>query len=249
MPTALSSTDADASYVAASRLASARRAVVDVAILFQFRKQAVRRRHLSRVLSPGVRGDHPGSRGRARLHARRPRGRSGVRHPAADSDPDGRHPGPEHGLGDRVRWRTRADLPRPGRPAPDQPDHRPPRRPAARTAQHRVDDPGLGAARGGLVLGGARPAGAGRGGDGPLDRDRDGARPGHRLVGGGRPARARRHRGLARDAGRGGAGGRRGPAHRAHHARAGPDPDRVVLGRRDELADSPGACGRPSSSC
>ncbi|HEY2878613.1 hypothetical protein [Nocardioides sp.] len=51
MPTALSSTDADTSYAAPGRLASARRAVVDVAILFEFRRQAVRRRHLSRVLS------------------------------------------------------------------------------------------------------------------------------------------------------------------------------------------------------
>ena len=51
MPTALSSTDPDQAYDAPGRLAAARRSVVDVAILFRFRKQAVRRRHLARVLS------------------------------------------------------------------------------------------------------------------------------------------------------------------------------------------------------
>ena len=51
MPTALSSTDPDQAYDAPGRLAAARRSVVDVAILFRFRKQAVRRRHLARVLA------------------------------------------------------------------------------------------------------------------------------------------------------------------------------------------------------
>jgi len=51
VPTALSSTDPDQAYDAPGRLAAARRSVVDVAILFRFRKQAVRRRHLARVLS------------------------------------------------------------------------------------------------------------------------------------------------------------------------------------------------------
>ena len=55
MPTALSSTDSThtgpTSYPQAGRAAAARRAVEDVVILFQFRKQAVRRRHLARVLA------------------------------------------------------------------------------------------------------------------------------------------------------------------------------------------------------
>jgi hypothetical protein len=54
VPTALSSTDstdAATSYVRPGRVAAARRAVEDVAILFRFRKQAVRRRHLARVLA------------------------------------------------------------------------------------------------------------------------------------------------------------------------------------------------------
>ncbi len=51
MPTALSSTDATPSYLKAARVAAARRALGDVGILFQFRKQAVRRRHLARTLS------------------------------------------------------------------------------------------------------------------------------------------------------------------------------------------------------
>jgi hypothetical protein len=58
VPTALSSTDPTdgrpAGPVLATRpghVAAARRAVADVAILFRFRKQAVRRRHLARVLS------------------------------------------------------------------------------------------------------------------------------------------------------------------------------------------------------
>ena len=55
MPTALSSTDSTHTgptpYPRAGRVAAARRAVEDVAILFRFRKQAVRRRHLARVLS------------------------------------------------------------------------------------------------------------------------------------------------------------------------------------------------------
>jgi hypothetical protein len=51
VPTALSSTETPPAYTQPSIYAAARRAVVDVAILFQFRKQAVRRRHLARVLS------------------------------------------------------------------------------------------------------------------------------------------------------------------------------------------------------
>jgi hypothetical protein len=53
VPTALSSTDSAAhpTYPRPGRVAAARRAVEDVAILFRFRKQAVRRRHLARVLS------------------------------------------------------------------------------------------------------------------------------------------------------------------------------------------------------
>jgi hypothetical protein len=55
VPTALSSTDStDAvptAYRRTGHLAAARRAVQDVGILFRFRKQAVRRRHLARVLS------------------------------------------------------------------------------------------------------------------------------------------------------------------------------------------------------
>ena len=51
MPTALSSTETGATYHRSGHVAAARRAVVDVGILFQFRKQAVRRRHLARVLS------------------------------------------------------------------------------------------------------------------------------------------------------------------------------------------------------
>jgi hypothetical protein len=51
VPTALFSTDTGTSYAKPGHLAAARRAVVDVAILFRFRKQAVRRRHLARVLS------------------------------------------------------------------------------------------------------------------------------------------------------------------------------------------------------
>ena len=52
MPTALSWTDrGTTAYPRAGQVAAARRAVTDVAILFRFRKQAVRRRHLARVLS------------------------------------------------------------------------------------------------------------------------------------------------------------------------------------------------------
>ncbi|HEX4471673.1 MAG TPA: hypothetical protein VH085_06875, partial [Nocardioides sp.] len=51
MPTALSSTEPAPTYAKAGHVAAARRAVGDVVILFQFRSQAVRRRHLARVLS------------------------------------------------------------------------------------------------------------------------------------------------------------------------------------------------------
>jgi hypothetical protein len=52
VPTALSSTDLQAApYLTPGRAAAARRAVQDVAILFRFRAEAVRRRHLTRVLS------------------------------------------------------------------------------------------------------------------------------------------------------------------------------------------------------
>ncbi len=52
MPTALSSTErGTTAYPRTGWIAAARRAVVDVGILFQFRKHAVRRRHLARVLS------------------------------------------------------------------------------------------------------------------------------------------------------------------------------------------------------
>ncbi len=52
MRTAPSSTEAVApAYAQDGTLAAARRAVVDVGILFRFRKQAVRRRHLARVMS------------------------------------------------------------------------------------------------------------------------------------------------------------------------------------------------------
>src|SRR5829696_5022541 len=50
VPTALSSTETGATY-RPGHLEAARRAVVDVAILFRLRRQAVRRRHLARVLS------------------------------------------------------------------------------------------------------------------------------------------------------------------------------------------------------
>jgi hypothetical protein len=51
VPTALSSTDPSGPVARAGHVAAARRAVVDVAILFQFRKQAVRRRQLARALT------------------------------------------------------------------------------------------------------------------------------------------------------------------------------------------------------
>jgi hypothetical protein len=52
VPTALSSTDPHvAPYLALGPVAAARRAVQDVGILFRFRAQAVRRRHLTRTLS------------------------------------------------------------------------------------------------------------------------------------------------------------------------------------------------------
>jgi hypothetical protein len=51
VPTALSSTEPAVAYAKAGLLAAAKRAVVDVAILFRFRSQSVRRRHLARVLS------------------------------------------------------------------------------------------------------------------------------------------------------------------------------------------------------
>jgi hypothetical protein len=52
VPTALSSTDSVITpYLTPGRVAAARRAVADVAILFRFRAQAVRRRHLTRTLS------------------------------------------------------------------------------------------------------------------------------------------------------------------------------------------------------
>jgi hypothetical protein len=52
VPTALSSTDTGiAPYLTRGRIPAARRAVQDVAILFRFRAQAVRRRHLTRTLS------------------------------------------------------------------------------------------------------------------------------------------------------------------------------------------------------
>ena len=52
-----------------------------------------------------------------------------------------------HRLGRRVRRRPRAAQPRARRRLPGQPDHRPPRRAAARAAEHRLAAPGLGAAR------------------------------------------------------------------------------------------------------
>jgi hypothetical protein len=52
VPTALSSTDSVVTpHLTPGRVAAARRAVTDVAILFRFRAQAVRRRHLTRTLS------------------------------------------------------------------------------------------------------------------------------------------------------------------------------------------------------
>ena len=51
MPTALSSTDVVPASERTGTVAAGRRAVGDVAILFRFRKAAVRRRHLARVLS------------------------------------------------------------------------------------------------------------------------------------------------------------------------------------------------------
>ncbi|MGA8248507.1 MAG: hypothetical protein WB797_16495 [Nocardioides sp.] len=52
MPTALSSTEAGpTAYLTTGHVAAARRAVEDVRILFGFRAQAVRRRHLARALS------------------------------------------------------------------------------------------------------------------------------------------------------------------------------------------------------
>jgi hypothetical protein len=51
VPTALFSTDTGTTYRKAGHLSAARRAVSDVAILFRFRKQAVRRRHLARALT------------------------------------------------------------------------------------------------------------------------------------------------------------------------------------------------------
>jgi hypothetical protein len=51
VPTELSSTDVIAPVARPSVVAAARRAVEDVAILFRFRKQAVRRRHLARALT------------------------------------------------------------------------------------------------------------------------------------------------------------------------------------------------------
>jgi hypothetical protein len=52
VPTALSSTEVHvAPYLTRGRIAAARRAVQDVGILFRFRAQAVRRRHLTRSLS------------------------------------------------------------------------------------------------------------------------------------------------------------------------------------------------------
>jgi hypothetical protein len=51
VPTALSSTETVvAPYLTPGRVVAARRAVEDVAILFRFRAQAVRRRHLNRTL-------------------------------------------------------------------------------------------------------------------------------------------------------------------------------------------------------
>ena len=185
MPTALSSTDAGpTAYVATGRAAAARRAVEDVAILFRFRKQAVRRRHLARVLSAGVPRHHPGRRRRACVRPRRSEPRPGPRSWPADALGDGGLLVLSIALGDRVRRWPRAALPRPGVAVPDQPDHRPPRRAAAGAAQHRLDDPGLDAAR----VDGLRPR-----------RDRlipaqlvmllwlvfsTAARPGGRLVGG-----------------------------------------------------------------
>jgi hypothetical protein len=52
VPTALCSTDVHVTpYLTSGRIAAARRAVQDLAILFRFRAQAVRRRHLTRTLS------------------------------------------------------------------------------------------------------------------------------------------------------------------------------------------------------
>jgi hypothetical protein len=51
VPTALSSTETATAYRRVGHVAAARRAITDVGILFEFRKQAVRRRHLARVLS------------------------------------------------------------------------------------------------------------------------------------------------------------------------------------------------------
>jgi hypothetical protein len=51
VPTALSSTEAGPAAYVAAHVAAARRAVEDVGILFRFRAQAVRRRHLARTLS------------------------------------------------------------------------------------------------------------------------------------------------------------------------------------------------------
>jgi hypothetical protein len=51
VPTALSSTDTHTTFQRPGHVAAARRAVGDVVVLFRFRKQAVRRRHLAHVLS------------------------------------------------------------------------------------------------------------------------------------------------------------------------------------------------------
>ena len=71
----------------------------------------------------------------------------GVRHPPADAVGDGRHPGLNvasavaSGGGRELISRDQAVA------VPGQPHHRPPRRPAAGAAEHRLDDPGLDPAR------------------------------------------------------------------------------------------------------
>ena len=133
-------------------------------------------------------------------------------------------------VGGGLRRRTRAPRPRARRDPPAQPHHRRPGCPVARSAQHRLADPGLAAARVHGVRIGTRPpvdrAGRGR----PLAAGGHGPRPGRGLDRrGGTPPPARAHPG----AGPGGEprrGGRRAPGLRRARQGARRAPDRLAGG-------------------
>ena len=200
MPTAPSSTDPTPMATTATattrpgRIRAARRAVEDVGILFRFRAQAVRRRHLSRGLAATfvlvtlavatVPAFMPGANGPGKafdVFLLLPSAMAGILALNIAS-------AVASGGGRELLSRDQAS------PYPISPDDRPPRRPAAGAVQHRLDDPGLGPVRlDGLQLR-RQQALPGPGGDAAVAGLLHHARPGGRVDHGGRTPRSLRHR-------------------------------------------------------